>query len=53
MTSQNQKATYVCINQEETYIPGAIQTKSICVRGDIGATLEQILSLKHDLEAEI
>lgn len=53
MTSQKQKATYVCINQEETYIPGAIQTKSICVRGDIGATLEQILSLKHDLEAEI
>ncbi len=53
MTSQNQKATYVCINQEETYIPGAIQTKSICVRGDIGATLKQILSLKHDLEAEI
>ena len=53
MTSQNQKATYVYINQEETYIPGAIQTKSICVRGDIGATLKQILSLKHDLEAEI
>ena len=53
MTMQNRKATYVCINQEETYIPETIQTRSICVRGDIGATLEQILSLKHAPEAEI
>ena len=53
MTMQNRKATYVCINQEETYIPETIQTRSICVRGDIGATLEQILSLKHNPEAEI
>ena len=53
MTMQNRKAIYVCINQEETYIPETIQTRSICVRGDIGATLEQILSLKHAPEAEI
>ena len=53
MTMQNRKATYVCINQEETYIPETIQTRSICVRGDIGATLEQVLSLKHAPEAEI
>ena len=53
MTMQNRKATYVCINQEEAYLPGAIQNRSICVRGDIGATLEQILSLKHNPEAEI
>ena len=53
MTMQNRKATYVCINQEEAYLPGAIQNRSICVRGDIGATLEQILSLKHYPEAEI
>ena len=53
MTMQNRKATYVCINQEEEYLPGAIQNRSICVRGDIGATLEQILSLKHAPEAEI
>ena len=53
MTMQNRKATYVCINQEEAYLPGAIQNRSICVRGDIGATLEQILSLKHAPEAEI
>ena len=53
MTMQNRKATYVCINQEEAYLPGAIQNRSICVRGDIGETLEQILSLKHAPEAEI
>ena len=52
MTMQNRKATYVCINQEETYIPEAIQSRSICVRGDIGTTLEQILSSKHDPKAE-
>lgn len=53
MTMQNRKATYVCINQEEAYLPGAIQNRSICVKGDIGAALEQILSLKHAPEAEI
>ena len=53
MTMQNRKATYVCINQEEAYLPGAIQNRSICVKRDIGAALEQILSLKHAPETEI
>ena len=53
MTMQNRKATYVCINREETYLPEAIQNRSICVKGDIGTALERILSLKHNPGTEI
>ena len=43
MATQNRRATYVCVNQGETYVPGAIQNRSICVRGDIGAVLSALL----------
>lgn len=46
MTMQNRKATYVCINQEETYIPGEIQDRSICIAGDIGTVLNLVLPSK-------
>ena len=41
MTLQNKNSTYVCINQEDAYIPGEIQSRSICITGDIGTTLNQ------------
>ena len=43
MAAQSHKTTYVCVNQGETYVPGAIQNRSICVRGDIGAVLSALL----------
>ena len=43
MATQNRRATYVRVNQGETYVPGAIQNRSICVRGDIGAVLSALL----------
>ena len=40
MTAKNPNATYVCINQGETYAPKEIQTKSICISEDIGNVLK-------------
>ena len=40
MTAKNPDATYVCINQGETYAPKEIQTKSICINEDIGNVLK-------------
>ena len=46
MTLQSRRATYICINQEEAYIPGEIQNRSICIRGDIGTVLNRVLPSK-------
>lgn len=39
MTAQNLKAVYACINAGETYAPGEIAGRSICIDGDIGEVL--------------
>ena len=46
MTLQNKNSTYACINQEDAYIPGEIQRRSICITGDIGTILNQLPTLQ-------
>ena len=43
MTGQNPKATYVCINLSAAYAPQTIRKQSICIEGDIGNILAQLL----------
>lgn len=38
-TSQNPKASYVCINYGEAYCPPQIEKKSICISEDVGKVL--------------
>lgn len=42
MTYQNPKAIYACINKGETFAPGEIRDRSICIDGDIGEILEEL-----------
>lgn len=42
MTAQNPKAVYACINAGETYAPGEIAGRSICIDGDIGEVLKNL-----------
>lgn len=39
---QNPKASYVCINKGEAYVPREIAERAICINGDIGQTLKKI-----------
>ncbi len=41
MTLQSKNSTYACINQEDAYIPGEIQRRSISITGDIGMILSR------------
>lgn len=43
MTAENPKATYACINYGEAGCPRDIEKQSICIDGDIGETLSQLL----------
>ena len=40
MTLSNEKAVYACINYGEAFCPGEIESRSICINGDIAAVLE-------------
>ena len=42
MTAKNQKATYVCVNNGESFSPREIERQSICINDDIGAVLKQV-----------
>ena len=42
MTLENRKATYACVNLEESYVPREIQKRSICIAADIGRVLAQL-----------
>lgn len=44
MTAENPRATYVCINYGEVVCPKEIEGRSICIDGDIGWVLRQIIS---------
>ena len=44
MTYQNPKAIYACVNYGEAVSPGEISERSICIDGDIGEVLEEVLS---------
>ena len=43
MTSKNPEATYACINFGEASCPESIADRSICIDGDIGAVLEELM----------
>ena len=43
MTHQNPRATYACINLSEAYCPKEIQKQVICIDGDIGNVLQDLL----------
>ena len=44
MTYEWKDATYVCLNYGEAYAPDEITKKSICINGDIGDILDDILT---------
>ena len=43
MTYQNPRATYACINQGEAAAPEEIKERSVCMDGDIGEVLKQLI----------
>ena len=43
MTLKNDKAMYACLNYGEAYCPGKIEDRSICIDGDIGTLLTEII----------
>ena len=43
MTRDNPKAVYCCLNYEEAYCPKQIEARSICIDGDTGALLEELI----------
>ena len=43
MTYQNPNATYACINLSEPYIPAELKQQSICIDGDIGKVMKQLV----------
>ena len=43
MTAKNRNATYACINYGEAFAPSEIRNRSICIDGDIGEVLTQLI----------
>lgn len=43
MTAENPDAVYACINAGQALCPREIESQAVCLDGDIGAVLEQIL----------
>lgn len=43
MTARNRKAVYACLNMGEAVCPDEIKERSICIDGDIGTILQQLL----------
>lgn len=43
MTVENPKAIYACINMNEAYVPDEIADRAICIDGDIGKVIENII----------
>lgn len=46
MTAQNPEATYACLNLSEAVSPREISHRAICLDGDIGQRLEDLLGMK-------
>ena len=46
MTAQNPEATYACLNLREAVSPREISHRAICLDGDIGQRLEELLRMK-------
>ena len=43
MTEENPKASYICINYGEAACPEEIAGRSVCIDGDIGEALRQVM----------
>ena len=43
MTYRNKNARYACINLEMAYAPAEIESRSVCITGEIGQALEKLL----------
>lgn len=43
MTANNQKAVYACLNLGEAHCPKEIESRSVCIDGDIGKVLEDLI----------
>lgn len=46
MTAENPKAVYACVNAGEAVCPKEIEQRSVCIDGDIGWVLQQIMNKK-------
>lgn len=45
-TMMNERATYACLNFNESYCPEIISDRSICLEGDAGGLIRELNSLK-------
>lgn len=43
MTNDNPRAVYACMNFSEAYCPAQIEKQSVCIRGDSGEVIEQLI----------
>ena len=43
MTMENKNSIYACINYKEAFCPTQIKDRSICIDGDIGEILKEIM----------
>lgn len=46
MTGQNPRAVYACVNLTEAFAPEELAGRSVCIRGDIGRVLTEVLKEK-------
>ncbi|MBQ3920802.1 MAG: hypothetical protein II689_01060, partial [Firmicutes bacterium] len=49
MTDDNENAVYACLNYSEALCPRQIEDRSICIDGDSGEVIEQLLQLAHGM----
>ena len=43
MTDENPRAFYACLNYSEAYCPSQIKDRSVCIKGDSGEVIREIL----------
>ena len=48
MALENRKATYACVNLEESYVPRELRKRAICIAADIGRVLARISAQTAD-----
>lgn len=51
MTAANENAVYACLNYGQAFCPGAIEDRSICIDGDIGEVLDEIMERNDQNDA--
>lgn len=43
MVNDNKNSTYACINYGEAFAPKEIEDRSICIDGDIGEVIKELM----------